>query len=498
MKSHQKFPCEQCDYTASEAMQLIEHTMRAHRLDLFTCKFCQLYTANSDILQDHVRVCTQAEQDPGLTRVKKSSDSACQTEYNVVDIMNMLEDLKTNLNSKINTVAADVSSIKESLVEKDTKLEAENPPTTIRDSVSPEIPPSRTHNDILWIGSSIGHNVDFKFLEKQLGAPIRTHKAYSSNGDTTTGAWFPKKNLTDVTKEALKPGNNYKHLVIQCGSVDITNIDTQINPLENLKVSEQTASMSSQNIFSVVEDALEKNDHLEKVILLDRPPRYDLDEKDPHHIKTHLSKFANTEFRRLWENSKFKDRIIIGEHDLHCSGDVRGERYGDERSKDFDGIHLYGPSGKAAYTNSILNILFKASLLNKKISYSPSRNMPNKHYPRHHQNSNGLQKQGNVTPPQYKKKYKKKQYISPWLQNNTPSQQRNTISHQYNAYNSPWNLNYTPNQHNMSHQQTNTMLGNANNAVRRPVLLPTPEPLSHTYNVPTSNRYNALGNYYFM
>ena len=55
-----------------------------------------------------------------------------------------------------------------------------------------------------------------------------------------------------------------------------------------------------------------------------------------------------------------KDRIVIGSHNLDCSGDVRRIRYKDERSGNYDGVHLYGSAGKAAYTESVLNILLSS------------------------------------------------------------------------------------------------------------------------------------------
>ena len=52
-----------------------------------------------------------------------------------------------------------------------------------------------------------------------------------------------------------------------------------------------------------------------------------------------------------------KDKIFIGSHNLECTADQKTNRYTDERSRKYDGVHLYGTPGKAAYTESVLNIL---------------------------------------------------------------------------------------------------------------------------------------------
>ena len=39
-------------------------------------------------------------------------------------------------------------------------------------------------------------------------------------------AFKPDSNLQDVVKDKLSEGQQYKNLIIQTGSVDITNIDT--------------------------------------------------------------------------------------------------------------------------------------------------------------------------------------------------------------------------------------------------------------------------------
>ena len=55
-----------------------------------------------------------------------------------------------------------------------------------------------------------------------------------------------------------------------------------------------------------------------------------------------------------------KDKIIIGSHTLESSADVKKQRYTDERTNKYDGVHLYGRAGKEAYTESVLNIMISS------------------------------------------------------------------------------------------------------------------------------------------
>ena len=48
---------------------------------------------------------------------------------------------------------------------------------------------------------------------------------------------------------------------------------------------------------------------------------------------------------------------------MDCSGGVLLARYKDIKSGKYDGVHLYGPSGQKAYTESVMKILSSAQLV---------------------------------------------------------------------------------------------------------------------------------------
>ena len=57
-----------------------------------------------------------------------------------------------------------------------------------------------------------------------------------------------------------------------------------------------------------------------------------------------------------------KDRIVIGRHSLENSGSGKAHhaRYEDQNTGRYDGVHLYGYTGRKDYTNSVKTILMLA------------------------------------------------------------------------------------------------------------------------------------------
>ena len=81
-------------------------------------------------------------------------------------------------------------------------------------------------------------------------------------------------------------------------------------------------------------------------------------------IKSRLAKFANVTLTHLVLDSPFKDNIEIGKLGLDCSDDLVVARYTHDKTKKFDGVHMFGFFGKRAYTRSLLRIL------NSKVEYT--------------------------------------------------------------------------------------------------------------------------------
>ena len=123
---------------------------------------------------------------------------------------------------------------------------------------------------------------------------------------------YPKANLTDtVTKviEKFVPDT----LVIESGSIEITNLDIKKVYMDTEKDIEayrkewnELVEEDSKNLFNVAIKAAEENPEM-KVVIVKRPPRFDLRSEDPKGIKQQLSKFANHVYNQLW----FKRGCVI-------------------------------------------------------------------------------------------------------------------------------------------------------------------------------------------
>ena len=154
----------------------------------------------------------------------------------------------------------------------------------------------------------------------------------------------------------------YKYVVLQAGSVDITNLNTKDNPEQYMEYFRQETIMSATNLFQAGLNALQIQPNLAKVVIMKQIPRYDPLEVDPLSLKASLSLLFNNTLANLWMASPEKHRIFIGNHNIECNGVIREARYRHTKSGKLDGIHLLGSSGMKSYTLSVLNIFRNAQI----------------------------------------------------------------------------------------------------------------------------------------
>ena len=101
-------------------------------------------------------------------------------------------------------------------------------------------------------------------------------------------------------------------------------------------------------------------------------PRYDPVSSDPLSLKPALSELFNNILTEQWMSSTVRNKIVVGSHNLECSGAIQQSRYRQSKSGRFDGVHLLGNSGPKFYTLSVLNILRKAQLTSPEYEYHQS------------------------------------------------------------------------------------------------------------------------------
>ena len=226
---------------------------------------------------------------------------------------------------------------------------------------------------ILYVGDSISANVDFGALEVATQSEVVTAKAYSSIKDTVQNvakqaAKFPASNFTEVVPAQLKK-NSFKTLVLQAGSVDITNLNTKDEPTKHMEYFRQEAVKSAKNLFKVAVNALNTTPSLKKVVIMKQIPRYDPSHVDPLSLKPTLSVLFNSTLTDLWMESPYKQKIYVGNHNIECTGAIKESRYRHTKSGKYDGIHLLGSSGQKAYTLSVLSILKAANITSSDYDY---------------------------------------------------------------------------------------------------------------------------------
>ena len=215
---------------------------------------------------------------------------------------------------------------------------------------------------VLWVADSILSNVDFDFLSQRMKKKVKRVKAYTAVYDEQ--AKFPDKNFLDVIDKELSNGS-FNTLLIGGGSVDISNLDTTSDPEMNLQALSEQVLKSAHKLFSIAEAALQKFPAIRKVIIMKRTPRYDLLRFDPLSLKPQLSSLADSASFRLWCESKFKNKIVLGGQDIPAGDTEHKEVFGNPDDKSYDGIHMRGPAGRSFLTRSIQKVLTKAKLINE-------------------------------------------------------------------------------------------------------------------------------------
>ena len=214
---------------------------------------------------------------------------------------------------------------------------------------------------MLWVGDTISSNADFKHISDISNTVITTVKAYAVSQEESAGC--PEKNFLDVVEKELED-KGYTFLVLGGGTVEITNLDTKSNPEEGITRFKETVIRSSTKLFTLAEAALHTNPSLEKVIILRRPPRFDPVVSDPMELKPQLSRLGDAVLFDLWCESRFKEKIFLGDHQIpHQLGPDHEQVFGHPNHTAYDGIQMGGPGGRKCFQESILNILNNAGII---------------------------------------------------------------------------------------------------------------------------------------
>ena len=399
-----KIQCDQCEFCTEQVATFIRHIRTKHTVE--KCRYCPFTSNTKEELEIHL---VNTHEDVVLLH------SMAQQVEEVKEMFEKFEHFKVELGDVIKCIASAVKGIENTQNEvkqelfvirnnqtqpssfssnkssEESKACAESPSSTNRNQTrsyaavtkttsNSRVPvPSHSLNEhsydskTLFIGDSISSNVDINSLEEATGSSITSARAYSSLNDTEANeakqaVRFPNKNFQDVTPAELEK-DDYNTLILQGGSVDITNLNTKANQSQNMEYFRQEAVISAKNLFQTAVNALSGFSTLEKVVVMKQTPRYDPINVDPLSLKPALAELYNNTLTQEWMDCDIKDKIYIGNHNIDCNGAIREARYRETRTGRFDGIHLYGSSGRKAYTKSVLNILKDAQVTTEEYNY---------------------------------------------------------------------------------------------------------------------------------
>ena len=353
-----KFKCYSCDFQDENISTLHEHKVNNHPSDITQTQ----PTWDKDMILNHL-LKQNMELIKELANVKKTIDEGFK-----------------QLSEEVNHSNTEYKKSFDDVINKITRIENNNPVEKETSKATPvshiskpkssplvkgDISKRKTKTSflskpkLLLVGDSVTHSANIAVIEKETNSRIKTCKAYSSVEDAT--AMWPHKNITDVSREALAntfKDDEFSHLVLAAPTVDITNLDTtNLQGNENIEFYKQKVFVSCQNMFTAAKSALDNNQGLETVVIMEHPPRFDVPDADPTALKPRLAKYANTVLADLHQQSSVKNRIVIGKHSLTSESSMMAAKYRDDFTGRFDGVHMYGSHGVAEYTKSIVQII---------------------------------------------------------------------------------------------------------------------------------------------
>ena len=412
---YKKIKCEECKYECRYNKQLQKHSRSHHGEDkdtrIYSCDACPYTTLYVGQLWEHV-----LDKHPGKDKEfspKTSKDILFNllAEQNM-DLLEEVRSIKNGMKNSFNQLAGDFDKTLNEVNEKAEERDQENKEIIrklceeveqLKENIkcSPTLPPCpqpapvhssvpertkpktayQARKKVLYVGDSMGRNVNFPKIESEVKCTIKTAKAYSAAHDKD--AKWPDSNYTEVVDKELTK-QTYDTLVMTAPTVDITNLDTsKLKEEDSTDVYQQIVFVSCQNMISTAHRAIQQQ-NLEQVILMEHPPRFDSKELDPIGLKPKLAKLANSMFNQLWLDSPHKNKIIIGNHRLDdsSSGDKFAAMFANKRTGNYNGVVHdggMGSRGRGLYSDSVKNV-FKNTAKSQNSRTTQESPLPNNYH----------------------------------------------------------------------------------------------------------------------
>ena len=354
------FPCESCGLVLVNFERLQEHYITYHPSMAVTCHHCEVEVRDSEELKQHIidkheevfilhTIAKQVEQlSDGLEEVEPFKNELVSVLKAILQTQNEMKQelfLIRNKQSENCYKSQAPPKATKPVVETD-KIHVEKANQQSKEKEKPSYASkaanmkesnSKEKEKVLFIGDSIAGNINLDVIEKAVNGKVRTAKAYSSIFDNVgtkakAAARYPTKNFKDVVPAEIKK-EPIDYLVLQSGSVDITNLNTKDKPKEYSEYYKREVRYAAKNLFEAAETAISAQPSLKKVVIMCQTPRYDERSSDPLALKRVLADLFNQTLAELWLESTFKDKLVVGIHNLECTGGIREARYRDIRDK---------------------------------------------------------------------------------------------------------------------------------------------------------------------
>ena len=275
------FPCEICGLVLADFLLLQEHMKQIHSQTYETCPCCNFPVLNEEEMQTHlteehkeyVMLHTMAKQVNDFSKVFPAFQAFNNTfitfETFMADIFTVLKSLHEGLN----TLKQEVFVLRNNQhIKTFQNISNETKPQTTHFSSNPSSTPvsapqhlpqssstptraststPRNKSKILMVGDSITKSLDTKVIEKATEAEISKVKAYGSVRDEISNivkhaAKLPHLNYKDVVHSELAKAE-FDTLVIQAGSVDITNLKTKDDATKHFEYFNEEVNKSAKN-----------------------------------------------------------------------------------------------------------------------------------------------------------------------------------------------------------------------------------------------------------
>ena len=273
---------------------------------------------------------------------------------------------------------------------------------------------------ISWIGTSISKALNKEKVEQDVNVDIKMTRAYCIQEEEN--ARFKNSNFKAIVPEVVKK-ECPDILVMQTGSIEITNIDVNAAMMDTSKdISEykkewiKKVEKDSINLLNIAQDTLEKNRKLKKVIIFKRLPRHDRSSSDLMGIKSELSKIGNAVYDLELTKRGNPENILVLDLDLVGSKHFRDVVYGAPSSQNYDGIHLSGKSANLHFTYRVVKALktkvFKLTKLRKQSQTENHANCPQANYRKLHTSNQAHSNTGRGFNSRNFQSNKKKSYRS--------------------------------------------------------------------------------------